>query len=319
MLGILTLSKSSCYLDSFLVALFHTPNEYVQKHIMQHDIAQMKTSYPDALTTLRQLGFGIQHCAPTPHLNTLRDQFRAQLQSIHPHTRTFTSGPLDVSEVWEVMDSVCQPTDHLECIVSLHVTADLSSGWEQVMTGSASVPVRSNQPCTLPNSITLWPSEIVNSAEQKHRPQQYVDIVTRTTDTLLQANSWFTHHGTAYPRVIKVSRIEAAEYLFVLVNRVVQAGQGAAASAVTKLQSAVRLPPHIQPSRDGHRRLTLRSVIVHAGSSASNGHYTTYLQRDEQWFVYDNNKFPHVYRWGVWAEFKGCTPVWQNVSHAFYC
>jgi len=341
-LGGLLNDLQSCYLDSTLLSLFFTDNDYVKKNILDVDLKKLniikKKDTPfEAIIPLASLPklYAITESIQKD-LKVLRDSIHEGKvvvctllrQHLGDHQKIYETevGPLS-SINWK--NDQQEPLDvmvRLDTIFSLPDPAIISL---------------SSYGTNLKKDFTPENLTLVTHEERKHTFKVLVDafeigqiekgkvvplngvlnldqFISQTKVVPLEACNYFisADKKKAFSTRIEILTFLGSPLLYVHLGRVVDQSL-IGGSGKTKLTTKIIPPPKIKMSKG--KDLELSSMIIHHGL-ASGGHYTGYLNCQGIWYYYNDVGYIKLVKIGDYEKLmkdKG-PEIFANATDYFY-
>ena len=289
-MGGLTNHANSCYLDSTIMALFHTPSDFLRREILEKDIVHFrhdeltdlaKTIQKSLRVTVKNLIFKGK-IGPCVSLRKLFSQF----------DDTYRRLVTDKFERVEWLQSQQEPADVINLFIRLFDIPDA---------------------CTIQFMTYGYANRIKHVITDETRTTAVIQFSVSSTDLIDQFGEDIHFHKSLLPIKVETTRFDPnnkwvpssrrdlqcikkkevlkllnAPMLYVRVDRNF-GGQ--------KLRNKVIPIPFVKPA-NSRQRLYLSSIICHHGDYTEAGHYTAFLWCKNAWYHYDDLGYTKMRRIG---------------------
>ena len=274
-LGGLINKNNSCYLDSTLVALFHTINPYIASQVLDKDLGYDDEQLQEHATGIQRVLRGVN--------TAIRDGKKGACSMLRQSIQRFDKRYSIVKGQVEPLDwktAQLEPGDVIKLLIRVfEIPMDCeytTKRYTLIKRKKVFVNETTDTGTFADPSITsdmLYGKKVI---ELKGMMPEEVSRVQFDDD-----NKWKPAPGVEYKIKISVKTYTKAPMLSIHVNRVYED---------TKLKTAV-VPEMAIKLKDNSKPLHLRSILVHHGNTPEHGHYTCYIRCQKYWYEYDDLGF----------------------------
>jgi ubiquitin C-terminal hydrolase len=310
-----TNDNNSCYIDSFLVAMFHFDNQYIYSNLLHEAPLQLPTS----------------HVAQAIHKELVSAYERLSVRKLPEAASTICKS---LRNLLGRYDSIYKKAGHkIEHI-----------DWKSEQQESNDVMQFLMRLYRFPDSDVVCQRRvwgIRGSVRSLITEEQYktnvADFVVNTDnldiDTSFDLKRFIkgaksiikfgrkqpwtpTGHTESYTQRLEHIKVMSAPLLFIHIARIKQKLDSHDNLRDVRVKTMISAPESIK-LKDMRQHLYLRSIIVHQGSTSS-GHYTACIMCSGQWYYYDDIKYSgpgSLRRIGDFDKLKS----WRNGFAFRYC
>lgn len=259
--------NNSCYIDSLLVALFHSKTKFIEKILLNAPINNYDNSTlndigerirKELINIYNSVSFGkneIEYCSL---LRKLLDKYYRILINIKPKIKIISS-----RDNWSTSQiDVFELLEFLTTIFDIKNTTKI---------------IDANNPPVYTNFINLISVDFLLSNETLNISDIYPSY--SSTFNLSDNDAYIDSYGNKHTTYIKKTEIIKAPFLMIRVARNI---------GRMKLSTNIIPTPYLKLKENTHR-LKLNSIIIHYGSNKG-GHYISLIKHNNKWYEYNDLK-----------------------------
>jgi hypothetical protein len=276
--------RNSCYLDSFLIALFHDGNEYIKSLFLDAEpinhknktLTELALNIKDEMKNIYNTIISNNNKLKKNNCSNLRKLFQNYYNIIYPkNTMKWTKEQLESLDVINILNIIFNIKKENKIIIKSYA----SNSKKKIIILKNSKLVRneiSNKEIT-----TIIPVEKLLSGKDIYIKKMFPN----STDNIIfdDDNLWKPYdNNETYKRKIDKITYLSAKILFIHINRN-NYMDGTGNKLLTKIIPSLNIK-----LKNNKSSLYLRSIIVHIGDYKTNGHYICLYECKGKWYIYDD-------------------------------
>lgn len=317
-LGALQNEANSCYLDSTIFSLLYKDNDFINEHILNKNVNEIKingiplSTYPNLLLDTKLIqgdlrtirseiaGGEFKTCTLlrqhlTRHETDYNKSFETKQSDgkvkVPLKVTNWLNAQLEPLDVMSRLDTIFRlPTDSSLKLLTSYGTNKLGTLIHSDLT------LVTEDKRTYPYTIIVEADKLIDMGKSYQEGKLYVepnelnlltDLVNATTDNVFSSCNYFISSDKkhVYRRRIEESKFLKAPFLVIHINRVFDTSIFMAGGGTVKLQTQIRPVESIEMKIGPNLELT--SILVHWGG-AKGGHYVAYVKCDSNWYFYND-------------------------------